>query len=518
MDAQGGVVAGGSEPVVDAGAQVLREGGNAIDALVAASLAIASGEPTVTSLGGGGMLIYRDAQSGKVSVLDFFSNAPAMQQNQQRELDFFAIELNYGPATQRFHIGAGSAAVPGMIPGLFEALEKWGSWSVADVCAPAVKYLREGSPLGAGQGVLANFLSPILNHNEATRRAFTQDGEYLRHGSIVRFPALAETLEQLGKHPWREVYNGPIRDAMIECFGPTAGGLITREDLDNYEVLLRDPLHVESTRSTIFVPPPPAAGGQMVGLMRRLIASESVGDASRAEARIRRLCTAMVIADEARFRDRLAVSGEIYHEHEARFHHQLAGPLRTPKTLRGGPPSTTHVSVIDSAGNAAAMTTSHGEGNGLFIGETGILMNNFLGEEDILPMGLGTAVPSQRLATMMTPTIVVSGDGDVLALGTGGSNRIRTAILQVLGRMLDEQMSPQAAVDAPRLHYENGTLSAETFDDLQETALASVNPDTLVRFPERNLFFGGVNLAVRYADGRVAGAGDPRRGGLCRIV
>ena len=139
MHAHRGVVAGGSKPVVDAGAQVLRDGGNAIDALVAASLAIAAGEPTVTSLGGGGMLVYRDAQTGKVSVLDFFSDAPSMRQGEHSSLDFFAIELNYGPTTQRFHIGAGAAAIPGMIPGLFQALEMWGSRSDADVCAPAVR-------------------------------------------------------------------------------------------------------------------------------------------------------------------------------------------------------------------------------------------------------------------------------------------------------------------------------------------------------------------------------------------
>ena len=356
---------------------------------------------------------------------------------------------------------------------------------------------------------MANFLSPILKHNKATREAFTQDGEYLRHGSLVRFPELADTLEALGQHGWRAVYNGPIRDEMVKCFGPEAGGLITRSDLEAYRVLV-EPLSVKSTHSTMYVPPLlPLAGKWLAHAAAR---GERPPRIPRPYPVDSGVYVRRWYCHEARFNGSLAVRGELFSAHKLSFFERLQGPLPTPQTGPGGPPSTTHVSVIDAAGNAAAMTTSHGEGNGMFIGNTGILMNNFLGEEDLLPMGLGTAVPNQRLATMMTPTIVVSRDGDVLAIGTGGSNRIRTAILQVLGRMIDERMRPQAAVDAPRLHYENGTLSAELIDDLSDPVIEALQAPHVVRFPERNLFFGGVNLAVRYADGQLDGAGDPRRG------
>ena len=134
-----GVIAAGSKPTAEAGARILDAGGNAIDALVAACFAVGAGEPTVTSLAGGGILVVRSARTGKVSVCDFFSNAPLLSNDDVPNLDFYGIDLSYGPTTQRFHVGAGSAAVPGVVPGLCEALERWAPWTCPPSFSPPVK-------------------------------------------------------------------------------------------------------------------------------------------------------------------------------------------------------------------------------------------------------------------------------------------------------------------------------------------------------------------------------------------
>jgi gamma-glutamyltranspeptidase/glutathione hydrolase len=142
-----------------------------------------------------------------------------------------------------------------------------------------------------------------------------------------------------------------------------------------------------------------------------------------------------------------------------------------------------------------------------------------MGEEDLHPAGFGNSPRGTRLSTMMSPTLLIDDDGVIVVMGTGGANRIRTAIVQVIGLLEDAGFDAAAAVAAPRMHFEDGVLNVEVFD-LPDggDALAALGPSTYVRFPERSLFFGGVHLVRRAADGKLDGGGDPRRGGVCIIV
>lgn len=176
---------------------------------------------------------------------------------------------------------------------------------------------------------------------------------------------------------------------------------------------------------------------------------------------------------------------------------------------------TTHISVIDGEGNAASVSISNGEGNGHIVEGCGFMLNNMLGEEDLHVGGFHAWTPDTRLSSMMAPTIITAPDGGLTALGTGGSNRIRTAIFQVALNLIDRGMGIEEAVAAPRLHVEKcGTVS---FEDLltpeERSALLAAYP-AAQPWPSRNLFFGGVHAAARGADGRLQGAGDPRRGGV----
>ena len=508
-----GVIAAGSQPTAEAGAQILAEGGNAVDAAVGACFAVAAGEPTITSLAGGGMMIIRSGQTGEVQVHDFFGNAPIRSQADHPNLDFHSIDLSYGPTTQSFYVGAGSAGVPGVIPGLCTALENFGSWTLSDVIQPACQVLRNGAVLGPKQAELAVFLEPILTSTPSGRKIFAPHGRYLRAGDRFKLPILAETLESMASAGWSRFYRDSVQTQLIKQFGPESGGLLTQADFDNYQVRNHAPLMIRSGQSEVLTIPPPAAGGPMIALMRILLRSIDSAHTSRELG----LCAAMATADAARLTNRLAPSeaNELWWRRD--FSERLDGPLFVPK-MPGGPPSTTHISVVDRQGNAVGVTFSHGESNASAIEGTGIMMNNFLGEEDLLPHGLGTATTGERLATMMSPTLVTKDDGSLFVLGTGGSNRIRTAILQVIGRILDEDTDPASAVRAPRLHFEDGVLTAETFGSADIDSLTRLDTSAFVPFPEPHLFFGGVNVAALNADGTLDGGADPRRGGHCIIV
>ncbi len=189
--------------------------------------------------------------------------------------------------------------------------------------------------------------------------------------------------------------------------------------------------------------------------------------------------------------------------------------LGRPAASRG----TTHISVADAAGNVAGLTSSNGEGCGTMVAGTGIMLNNMLGEEDLNPGGFHLWKEDTRMASMMAPTLVTRPDGKTFALGSGGSNRLRTAILQVLVNLLDFRMAPEEAVEAPRIHVEQDLLSIEGgFEEGAVRALGRLFPENKA-WESRNLFFGGVNLVdANPGTGHFHGVGDPRRGGSASAV
>ncbi|HZO14915.1 MAG TPA: gamma-glutamyltransferase [Polyangiaceae bacterium] len=514
-----GVIAAGSEPTAQAGAEILRLGGNAADAAVAACFATSAGEPTLTSLAGAGVLMHRDGASGVVTVCDFFSDAPRLGPKDVEGFDFFHVDLDFGPTTQRFYIGAGAASVPGVIPGLCQVLERFGTLPLAEIIAPACRMLRDGVVLGPYQGRAAKLLEPILTHTESGRKVFAPEGRILVAGDRFFLPQLADTLEALAREGWRKHYDGSITSAMLSQFGPAAGGLLTADDFAAYEVRFAQPLELRYRHSHVVTMPPPAAGGAMIALMLRLL--ETVDLASLTPLSpdyVRVLAAAMTTADEARGEGIQAL--QRFERWRAHFETLCkSASLPPPPPAMTGREHTTHVSVIDAAGNAAAVTFSYGEGNAHIVGDTGIMMNNLMGEEDLHPAGFGNSPRGTRLSTMMSPTLLIDDDGVIVVMGTGGANRIRTAIVQVIGLLEDAGFDAAAAVAAPRMHFEDGVLNVEVFD-LPDggDALAALGPSTYVRFPERSLFFGGVHLVRRAADGKLDGGGDPRRGGVCIIV
>jgi len=190
-----------------------------------------------------------------------------------------------------------------------------------------------------------------------------------------------------------------------------------------------------------------------------------------------------------------------------------AGLIESLERVRTASGGTTHVSVCDAEGNAASMTTSNGEGSGCFAADTGIMLNNMMGEDDLHPEGFHASPPGVRVASMMAPSLLLAGDRLRLVLGSGGSKRIRSAMLQVVSNVVDFGLDLRTAVEAPRLHWDGERIQVEPgFADEALTALAGRWP--LNRWPVRDVYFGGVHAVA--PDGE--GAGDPRRGGHAAVV
>lgn len=531
-----GVITAGSEQSVAAGAHAFRAGGNAVDAAVAATFATAAGDPSITSLAGGGVLIFRAAESRELEVCDFFATAPGLGGRRHGagpnggglpRLDFRAVELDFGigGTRQLFHIGRGAAAVPGVIPGLVAALERWGRLDLEQVLQPTVRFLSEGVQLNGYQTGCFRVLEPILRESEYGRRIFLgADGNLLPPGARFRDPLLARTLRSLAEEGLETAYQEKLAETMLRDFGEERGGWLTREDIDSWEAEFRPALVAQYRGATVATNPAPAVGGRFVLLTLGLMQRARVTDEPESSTeRYRRLAAVFRAVSEARAEFPGLVEGTDAEAILARRLDSILGGEEPPNG-RGEPRSagnTTHVSAIDREGNAAGVTVSHGEGCGYWITDSGLHMNNMLGEEDLFPGGFHRFTPGRRLKTMMAPTIIVEPSGALAVLGSGGSNRIRTAMAQTISALVDDRVLPESAVTRGRIHVEGGVLSAETYA-LPGNEAALQEARKLARetkiFDGTSLFFGGVHLAHRDADGRLSGSGDPRRGGVSLVV
>ncbi len=497
-----GIVAAGHVRAADAAASILAQGGNAFDAILAAGFASAVCEPGFTSLAGGGFLLARSAALGDV-LFDFFVDTPGRGLDAGSVVPVFdEVAVDFGAATQTFHCGPGSVAVPGVLAGYLHVHRRLGRLPLATIVAPAVALASGGVEVTTTQSNDFALLAPILERTAGSRAIFFPDGRLLRAGDTLRNPDQARFLEGLGSDPQATFYAGERAQRLVDQLG-ARGGLLTIEDLAAFEVIERAPLRARYRDRTLLTNPPPTFGGALLALALKRLEGEGPALPAGSPERARQLARTMADVD----RDRVAGHPEVL----AALRGDLGDdPTQRPVVTRG----TTHVTVADDEGNVAAMTTSNGECSGDVIDGTGICCNNMLGEDDLHPDGFHAAPPGVRVASMMSPTFVLSPDGEVeLALGSGGSKRIRSALLQVLAATTDHGTDLEAAVLAPRIHWDTNHLEAEP--GLAPEVLAALKRDQPVNlWPDRSMYFGGVHAV---APGRT-GAGDPRRGGAVRVV
>jgi gamma-glutamyltranspeptidase/glutathione hydrolase len=493
----GAAIACGHEVTAGAAREVLEEGGNAFDAAVAAACAACVAEPVLSSLAGGGYLLAGKAGAPPV-VYDFFVDTPLVRHG-CADIDLYPIDADFGTVTQEFHIGMGAVATPGIPAGLFAVQRDLCRLPMTRLVAPAVEAARDGVAVAPLQAYIFRVVGPVYVATPGARAIYGQDRDSLPGaGGHFRQPELAAALERFAAEGPELFYSGEFGQRLVEACR-AGGGQLTLEDLHRYRVLRRPPLTVEYRGARISTNPPPSRGGILIAFALALLSETSPGSRERW---LQALAAAMHLTNQARAEsdEPLLDAGLL-----ARYRRELRA---RPGCNRG----TTHISVVDAEGNVAAVSLSNGEGCGHVLPGTGIMLNNMLGEEDLNPGGFQAWEPGTRMASMMAPTLLESANGHAV-LGTGGSNRIRSAILQVLTNLVDFGMTPEEAVAAPRIHVEGDLLSIEGgFPAAEAAALAAcgLRADC---WPERNLFFGGVHVVAQGEEGLFA-AGDPRRGGV----
>ena len=451
-----GAVGAGNPHTAEVGAWALAEGGNAVDAVVAAAFAAFVAEGPLTGPAGGGFLLVREA-GAEPTLLDCFFAVPSRAPAEMEE-----VVVDFADAsTQVFHVGEASVAVPGLVAGLEQAHRRHGRLPWAVLLGPAIELARAGVALSAEQVFLLEILVPILERTEAGRSVYGRRDRAITADMV----------------PGLELLRDEGAGAVAELLPALA------TDIGSYQPLEREPLTTPFQGMRIATNPPPSKGGT-------------------------------VIATGLAELDRSGLAGPPGSSAEAA---SLARALAcgygggTPRTSLTG---TTHVSVIDAEGNAAGLSSTLGSGSGVFRG--GFQLNNMLGELDVI--GDAERAPGDRLPSMMAPTLVLDGDRPRLVLGSAGSVRLAGAILQVVAAVAGRGLALRDAIDRPRLHVEEGVLHLEGgWPDGTDARLVEDGWEP-VRWAGRNLYFGGVSAVESLADGTLAAAGDPRRGGHGVVV
>ena len=439
-----GAIAAGHPLSAEAGARVLRDGGNAVDALLAAAFTAFVTEGPLTGPAGGGFALVHEP-SGETTVLDCFFAVPVRGLGEMEEL-----LIDFGDSgTQLFHVGEGSVAVPGLLAGLEEIHGRFATRAWSELVQPAIDLARGGFERDEQRAFLHLILEGILLRDEGGRGIY---GDPAR----VQTEHAAATLERV-----RDLGAAMVAELLPEY----------ADDLRAYRPIPLEPLEIEVLGRTVLSTP--SQGG---GVVQRILTL-------------------------------LGEAGEPSLEDHARAVADAYGPLGS-----GPLPGTTHISVVDEAGMAAALSSTLGSGSGVFRG--GTQLNNMLGELDVI--GPHEKAPGERLASMMTPTLVSQAGQPELVIGSAGSVRLAGAIAQVTWRVL-RGLHVHDAICAPRVHVEGTTLHLE--GGWPDADVATLPPAWDVNsWDALNLFFGGVQAVQRSATGALEAAGDPRRGGIGIVV
>lgn len=499
------IIASGSQISADAGAAVANQGGNAVDAAIAATVVSMCTDLGVMAAGGSGFMTIWPANADPI-VIDGYAEMPGRGlENDRFGKSIREVFFDYGGEISTV-LGYGSIATPGMFAALGKGWERYGNIPWAEAIAPARRWAEQGFPLsGSAAEYLVHSHGAIFGwHPPSYKALHHEDGTVLQAGEIVHIPGLAESLKMIAQEGVQAFYTGDLGRQIVEEIQENEG-LLTGADLAAYEAIERSPIAINFDHWQIVTNPPPAVGGACLAAMLLLLDDSSLQEWSLATVK------KMVEVQQA-----------VLHY---RNHHLNCSSDRSGETVkllelaRGGKPqsllsspSTIHISAVDSDGLACSITASAGYGSGVMVDGTGFWFNNSLGEIELHPQGCDYLTPGVRLTSNMSPTIARCADGRILAIGSPGASRITTAIAQVLLNFVHLGMSLEKAIAYPRLHVETRdgkpTIVMEAGIPREEIAGFSTHC-----FPKLSMYFGGVQAALWHPQYGLSAGADPRRTG-----
>lgn len=510
--------------------RVLKAGGNAVDAAVTAAFALAVTQPRSGNIGGGGFMLVSSEERGEVTAIDYREKAPAAASR-----DMFLDEAGEVDS-ERSRFSHKAAGVPGTVAGLALALEQYGTISLAEALAPAIRLAEEGFEVPArfSEGIKAR--ADRLRRFESSARVFFKaDGSFYEPGDLFVQKDLAATLRRIAEQGVKGFYEGETADLIVAEM-ERGGGLITHEDLKNYRPVIRTPVHGRYRGHDIYSMSPPSSGGAHIVQILNILEGYPLAESGLNSARsIHLMAEAMkrAYADRAQYLGdtdfvEVPLGGLTSKAYAAELRAQIDPERATPSVeIRPGKPlpyesnETTHFSIVDQYGNAVSntYTINFSYGSHIVVDGAGFLLNNEMDDFSAKP-GVPNAYgliggeanriePNKRMLSSMSPTIVMKDGRNFLVTGSPGGSRIITTTLQVLLNVIDHHLNIQAAVNAPRVHHQ--WLPDEIRIE------QGISPDTIALLRQmghrvvQKPAMGAIQSIMIGADGVLYGGADPRR-------
>ncbi|MBI2963786.1 MAG: gamma-glutamyltransferase [Deltaproteobacteria bacterium] len=518
-----GMVAAEHELAAQAGVEMFRRGGNAVDAAVAAVFATGVVNPSSCGIGGGGFALVHDARSHRLEVLDFRETAPRGAAAHMYVRD--------GQVDPRLSLrGALAVAVPGEVRGLTRLLRDFGTLPLATVLEPAIRHAAQGFPVGRHLAEeLHRHAEEIRRHADLAAIYLKPDGAPFAEGERLAQADLAATLRAIAEGGEQAFYEGSLAESIARTIAGQHG-LLTAEDLRDYRVRLREPLHARYRDATVIAAPPPTGGGVVLEILNVLSGYDLRGAGLSGAFALHRIAQ----AEAAAFHDRARFYGDpdftdvpiarlVSQQHAAELRREIAAGGTAGAAATPGQGGTAHTSVMDEHGNAVAVssTINTGFGSMVVVPGTGIILNNEMDDFSAAPgaanvYGLvgneANAIGAgKRPLSSMSPVLVLRERAPVLALGGSGGPRIITAAVAALVNVIDFGMPLEAAVAAPRIHHQavpDRLFFEPTLAPALVAGLRKLGHDLA---PARDL---GAVQAVQVTARGLVGAADPRKGGV----
>lgn len=527
--AKNGMVATQEALASEIGLQILRDGGNAVDAAVAVGFALAVTLPRAGNLGGGGFMLIYDAESKETIALDYREKAPTKA---YRDM-YLDEEGNADSELSRFHGLA--IGVPGTVAGLVTALESHGTMPLNEVMAPAIQLANEGIEVTPGLAESLISLEDRLKKWPSTAKVFFKpDGSAYQVGEQLRQPDLAASLKRIAEQGVAGFYKGKTAEQIVKAVND-AGGLMTMQDLADYKAVARAPVRGNYRGYEIASMPPPSSGGTHIVQILNILEGYPLGEYGHNSAQtIHLMSEAMQLAyadrseylGDSDFVD-VPVKGLTSERYAAKLRAQIdpakarpASEIKPNNPMPYESAETTHFSIVDKAGNAVAntYTLNFSYGTGLVADGTGILLNNEMDDFSAKP-GVANAYgllggdanavePNKRPLSSMSPTIVFKEGSPYIVTGSPGGSRIITTVTQIISNVIDHNMNIAEATHAPRIHDQwmpdeiriEKSLNVDTINKLESLG-HTVTPKAAM----------GSTQSIMVLPNGLYGSSDPRR-------
>ena len=512
-----------AHPVASAvGLEILKKGGNAVDAAVAMALALSMAEPNASGLGGGGFMVIKLEGAPDAAMIDYREAAPGRA----------TPEYYYGPGAdfdKWTEEGPNAVGVPGLIAGAGLALEKFGTMTLADVLQPAIRLAREGVTVGPKlNGMIVDNVEKLQKF-PAAALLYLPEGLPLEPGTLLKNGDLAATLEKIAASGPSAFYEGEVA-AAIGGEVTKLGGPLEAADLKGYRAKLRAPVRGTYRGYEIISASPPTGGGTHLIELLNILEGYDVrrfGHNTAAYLHVLAEAMKMVFADKAANSGdpdfvKVPVATLTSKEHARELRERIEQgrarfDYKAPDYIVPDAPSTSHLSVVDARGNVAALTQSINSffGSGIVAPGTGVLLNNHLADFDSRPGRPNSIAPGRRPTSSIAPTIVLKGGRPFMTLGTPGATRIVSALAQIIMNVVDFGMPMDDAIEAPRIHALGKTLHAEGRIPADVIEALKALGHTVKTYPDFDNYFGGAQgILIDARARRLTGGADSRRDGV----